>query len=717
MMSRKTILTFLRIILCWILWSQLEAIRISGLVCSENGEPLESVFISDARLLQVTDETGCFDIKTQADSLHFSRIGYERLSLPISEIPEKVILVSQEINLPVIRVSENYESAALTGVNSTFIYPDTNYGSSSAGDILLKLPTFGSTDTPLTGEYQSISILGGLSRHTLVMLDGMPLNSPGEAFDFSRIPTSQISHIEIIKGASSVYGGSSAISGIVNIVTKNPQTHLGAELEGGAGSFGLLSQRVMAYMAEDKFSVSAEYSHYNAKNDFAYVSSFSPFEIRYRENSRKTADYFFFKISHPLRKSNVQYILSYDRYERELPGPTSFPMLYDNARQTGKDGVVRRTRLFHRGKFNYESVIMADYKQKTYINLDSTSSFARAHESQALYSPLIMSRLSFKHSGASLSVAGEMKPILYTYKDHLQSSHSDNLFYINNALSASAQYESGRGIWQQRSALALRQDWVYSESHSSWRLEEQVTLYQPIEIALKANLGTAFSIPSLFDIAFIGDSQTEDDTTLKSESSFGYDFGIHMNHKALHLEAAYYYNKLKNLIQWRQYFLNGSTWRPVNVGEAVLKNYEFALQIFLLESLSLRGDLLLSEAKDFSKDEDGIPSATYDKYLPYSPKYRSGLSIAYEPQSFGASLSYNRMGEQYTTVDNLAGSIPAIDLLNLHGYYKKKFGDLTAKLDLELNNILDKKYEIYAHVPQPGFHFKVGLLLSYDWDI
>ena len=174
---------------------------------------------------------------------------------------------------------------------------------------------------------------------------------------------------------------------------------------------------------------------------------------------------------------------------------------------------------------------------------------------------------------------------------------------------------------------------------------------------------------------------------------------------------------MDNLIQWRQYFLNGSTWRPFNVGEAELTNWEFAARYFPLEALSFNTDLLHSDAKDRSLREDGSPSASYGKYLPYSPKYRGSISLAYEPQIFGAHLSYSRISEQYSTVDNLAGSMPEIDSINLSGYAHRSFGDLNATLTLQLNNLQDKRYEIYAHIPQPGFNYKIALRLRYEWDL
>lgn len=702
------------IIIASLCFSRLYSVRISARVCSISGSPLAGVSVYDGKRLILTDDSGHFSIDTQADSLHFTRLGYEPLSLHTQTIMDEVVMIDQELKLPVIRVWDRAEQASLQTVNSSLIYPDTNSGSSSAADLLLRHSAFGSADVPLSGEYQSVSLLGGLSRHSLVMLDGVALNSPGEAFDLSRIPASQISHIEIIKGASSVYGGSSAISGIINIVTKNPQSRLGFELEGGMGSFDLYSQRYRSYFASERLSLSAEYSHYEAENDFPYETDFATEDSPRRVNNSKAADYFFFKAAYGSENSYYQAVVNYDSYRRQLPGPVSFPMLYDDARQTGSNLLSKLSWVHKKGEFNLESILAVDIKEKTYANLESSSPFARAHEGQDYVSPLWQNKLSYLRGPLALSLSGELNPIYYRYQNLLQEAADGFERYDNAALSAGVKYESGISLVQHSTALAIRQDWAQQERHPSWRIEEQLSFYLPIEIALKANLGTAFSLPSLFDLHYIGDSQTQTSPDLKSESSFGWDLGISFSHALFLLEAAYYRSEVDNLIQWRQYFFNGSTWRPFNVGKAEIENWEFRMQVFPLKNLRLEADLLLSEARDRSRREDGSLAATYGKYLPYSPKNRSAFSVVYETPGYGVSMIYNRVGEQYSTVDNLAGAMPAFDALNLHGYLHKDIGDFGARISLQLNNIQDNSYEIYAHIPQPGFSWRAGLMLSYQ---
>ncbi|MEC8460211.1 MAG: TonB-dependent receptor plug domain-containing protein, partial [Bacteroidota bacterium] len=64
----------------------------------------------------------------------------------------------------------------------------------------------------------------GAGSRVLVMVDGMPMLA-GDANDvkWSAIPLENISQIEILKGASSVLYGSSALNGVINIRTQYPK--------------------------------------------------------------------------------------------------------------------------------------------------------------------------------------------------------------------------------------------------------------------------------------------------------------------------------------------------------------------------------------------------------------------------------------------------------------------------------------------------------------
>ena len=62
--------------------------------------------------------------------------------------------------------------------------------------------------------------------HVLILLDGQPLISPtGAAVDLDQIALLDIARIEVMRGAASVLYGSSAMGGVVNIITRNQRSN------------------------------------------------------------------------------------------------------------------------------------------------------------------------------------------------------------------------------------------------------------------------------------------------------------------------------------------------------------------------------------------------------------------------------------------------------------------------------------------------------------
>ena len=76
-------------------------------------------------------------------------------------------------------------------------------------------------DYGAAGAAQSVSLRGSTSNQVLVLLDGIRMNSSRDgSVDLSTIPMELIDHIEIVRGEQSALWGSSAIGGVINIITK-----------------------------------------------------------------------------------------------------------------------------------------------------------------------------------------------------------------------------------------------------------------------------------------------------------------------------------------------------------------------------------------------------------------------------------------------------------------------------------------------------------------
>lgn len=91
---------------------------------------------------------------------------------------------------------------------------------------------------PVVGSGAGLSIQGLGSDRVLVLIDGTPLvGRLSGQLDLTRLSPSQIERIEIVEGPQSTLYGSSALGGVINILTRR-DLRPRAELAAQAGSFG-----------------------------------------------------------------------------------------------------------------------------------------------------------------------------------------------------------------------------------------------------------------------------------------------------------------------------------------------------------------------------------------------------------------------------------------------------------------------------------------------
>ena len=91
------------------------------------------------------------------------------------------------------------------------------------------------------GGITEVYLRGAESNQTLVLIDGVEVNNPeGGAFDFSSLLDLEVERIEVLRGPQSVLWGSSAMGGVINIITRRADQPLqaSAQIEGGSFSTG-----------------------------------------------------------------------------------------------------------------------------------------------------------------------------------------------------------------------------------------------------------------------------------------------------------------------------------------------------------------------------------------------------------------------------------------------------------------------------------------------
>jgi len=104
--------------------------------------------------------------------------------------------------------------------------------------------------------FSVVRMQGLESGHVQVLIDGEPTFSGlAGVYGLQQIPTSNIGRIEIVKGAGSALYGSSAIAGVINIITRKPSKKPGAETTVQFGEKGTNSYTVNASAAAENMDV------------------------------------------------------------------------------------------------------------------------------------------------------------------------------------------------------------------------------------------------------------------------------------------------------------------------------------------------------------------------------------------------------------------------------------------------------------------------------
>ncbi|MGZ3554844.1 MAG: TonB-dependent receptor plug domain-containing protein [Gemmatimonadaceae bacterium] len=104
-------------------------------------------------------------------------------------------------------------------------------------DALREVPGASMVQTGSFGGITSLFLRGGESRYTKVLIDGVAVNAPGGSFDFSHLTTDNIDRIEIVRGPASVLYGADAVTGIVQIFTRQGSEQNRASLGVRGGTY------------------------------------------------------------------------------------------------------------------------------------------------------------------------------------------------------------------------------------------------------------------------------------------------------------------------------------------------------------------------------------------------------------------------------------------------------------------------------------------------
>ena len=232
------ILLLLQFLLGSLLFSRDKGTIRGTVVNEENNKPIfgVNILIKGTVIGTTTDEQGKFEIKNIPPgtfTMLFSHIGYK------NKIFDSIIVTADTTVIMDITLKES--AVAMDPVIVTANkHPQSLSSSNQAVEVVantrikeMQYSQLYKTLSYVPGVHfneQNISIRGSsgysvfnVGSRILVMVDGIPINTSDlGAINWDILPILDIKHIEIVKGAGSALYGSSALGGVVNIITNKP---------------------------------------------------------------------------------------------------------------------------------------------------------------------------------------------------------------------------------------------------------------------------------------------------------------------------------------------------------------------------------------------------------------------------------------------------------------------------------------------------------------
>jgi vitamin B12 transporter len=194
------------------------------------------------------------------------------LSLRIGTLPQQVVVSATGTPIPEAQVGASVtliDTDQIQALNKLDVLEDMRF-----------VPGAQIVQTGQRGGITSLFIRGGDSDFNKILVDGIPVNSVGGAFDFAQLSNSGVSSVEVLRGSNSVLYGSDALSGVVNITSPSGSTtipELKYSVDGG--NFGTLNEDVSLGGAITKFDYFSEFSRFDTRgsypNDFFHNATVS----------------------------------------------------------------------------------------------------------------------------------------------------------------------------------------------------------------------------------------------------------------------------------------------------------------------------------------------------------------------------------------------------------------------------------------------------------
>lgn len=685
---------------------------IKGKVIDNNAQPIiganviiEGTFYGDA-----CDENGFFEIKNIPFGnyiLEVSSIGYEKRKIKVTldknYKPITIILKTSVIETQQIIVSAGkYEQRKEDLTVSTFvIQPDfINRKNYKTFDELLR-------DIPgVQMNLEQVSIRGssgyskGVGARVLAALNGIPLYS-GDNGDvvWEMIPLSDIERVEIIKGPASSLYGTSAIGGVINIITrsavKSPVTNFNSYF----GAYDKPAYDIWKWNKNYRTFYGLEITHSNSVQNLGYTFSLKKFDdMSYRQNDFSKKNLGYIKINYkPSDEKELTFFADYLNMNRGnfLYWKDSRNALIPKDEDNGKTVKSNRifTGLIYHHQFNKS--LIGDFKLSYYhtrfdgYGVEITTSIADLMRGEEIFNYNFSKELLFT-GGVELSYS------------NVKSNIFSNTRFYGNAAYLQAEF---KGISNLIITLGFRHDYIKLYPSNGLDTISGKNAFTPRaglnyklndDLILRASIGTGFRAPTpaeVFTTAGVGGGiDVKENPNLKSETSFSVEAGATYRYTPnISIDIAFYRTDYNNFIEPN--LTKEGKIQFINLSRARILGFETIYDWNLIPS-----ELKLTLAHNYMWARD----IEKNKAMKYRPRNSFNAQIRFNPYpfEFGIDFRYSSKVEEIDfaiTEPPLALVIDGnkrvpIYVIDLSAGYNFFLINMPAKVYLNAKNIFNYYY-------------------------
>ncbi|MDD5545682.1 MAG: TonB-dependent receptor [Candidatus Omnitrophica bacterium] len=531
-----------------------------------------------------------------------------------------------------------------------------------------RLTSSQSIDYGSEGALKTIRLRGSSAEQVLIMIDSRPITDSrtGQA-ELHAIPIDSVEKIEVIKGPASAVYGSSAIGGVVNIITKKPSKKPKTVIESSFGNNQTL---------HDSLSTSATINDFGYYFNYSYDSTHGS-----RDNSEYRSHNWTARLDYKAGEDNrIFFNTGYFQDKGGAPGSIFFPTL-DNFQLNYKNyyDLGWTAKLFEESEIS----LRAYQNNDKLVFINSTNPFSSDAASARTRGMLVQySQKFFDCYKVIAGFDGKMNRVDATlvgkHKNIVRSPFVQNEFSIGKDLEVNFgfrddDYSNFKGT-------------VSPSAGAAYKIGEYSKL--------RVNYAKGFRAPTFNDLYWPFDGFTQGNPNLRPEKSWSWEGGFDLGYKSgLQLSATYFTNKLKDLIDWAPG--DDFVWRPSNISSAKIDGVEFKTVVPLTKSLKF----------DFGYSYLNAMDVDLDRYLIYRAKNKFDMGLILEYDKWDVRFYGESLGRRYTDTANTA-------------FLKKNFVaylDASYKINnnlttfVSIDNIFNRSYQLALGYPMPGFAINGGI--------